>query len=99
MFAILIYADEGTYYYTPLEAKTLKDAEAEALEHVYERGDPEYTNWEIAQVSGTHEYHGENFRDFFRKKDEAFRIKQQDSRDRFDREQYERLRAKFERGE
>ena len=97
-YALLVYADEGTYYYTPLEAKTLDEAREKALEILFERGLDKETDFKIMEISNaeTHRFEGEQFSSWFKHRRQQARQESEARRERDDRDLYESLKKRFE---
>jgi hypothetical protein len=98
-YAIIIYADEGFYYHTPLNAQTLEEAEKEALEYVYQenwRRDTCERSFKIITIAKIKEYNTGNFQEFFTNKENERLEKNKKWQDKQDRELFEQLKKKFE---
>lgn len=98
--ALLVYNMDGVYHHIPLAAKTLEKAETEALEYMYSEMSIMYDDermFEIIEVGEKHRYNTEEFKEWFDKRLEKDRKHAREQQERLEREQFERLKKKFDK--
>lgn len=99
-YAMLIYADEGIYYFNPLAAKTEEEAVNEALDYidsghtVSNNGD---LHFKIIDVTNSHDYTTADYEEFFEQKNAEAMKRWKEQEEKLEREQFERLKKKFDK--
>ncbi len=101
-YALILYASDGVYHYVGLanEDKTLEQAIDVALETIYGgelSRDYDDLDFEIVEVANIHHYNTAGYKEYFDKKEAASRKKYTEQQDRNDKDQFERLKKKFDK--
>jgi len=96
-FALLVHD-----HYVPLlrEGGTLESAIKIALEIIYDgevAEDDGNLDFEVIEITKIHHYNTSNYQDYFEKRWAEWNKRQQEQQDRLDKEQFERLKKKFEK--
>lgn len=99
-YAMIIYADEGSYWYVPLLTKgTLDEAVKAALEEIHSTdhfNDDGDMSFKIIEVASVNEFTTANHQAFFAEKKSAEQKRYQEQEDRNEKAYFERLKKKFE---
>lgn len=100
-YALALYEMDGVYSYIPLaqDDKTLDEAIQIALKTIYSgdlNRDYDDLDFDIVEINTIHQFNTTDYQEYFDKQEAASKKRQKAQQDRLDKEQFERLKKKFD---